>query len=147
MALVHRVHTAASPAQVWELLGDPANWPQFEVLLRRVRGHAGPARAGAHLVGVVRVLSVGVPVDVVEAVRERRLVLLVHTAPGVRQEITTELTPSVQGGCYLRVSVVVEGIFARLAVAPVWLTTGLTTRVLAARTDRVARPRTERGAA
>lgn len=147
MALVHRVHTTASPAQVWVLLGDPHCWPQFEVLLRRVRGRAGPATAGAHLVGVARVLSLGVPVDVVEAVPESRLVLVVHTAPGVRQTIATELTPSVQGGCDVRVSVVVDGLFARLAFGPLWLGVGFTTRVLVARTDRLSRAGTERGAA
>jgi hypothetical protein len=76
---------------------------------------------------------------VVEAVPEKRLVLLVHSAPGVREYVTHELTPAVRGGCDLRVSVVVEGLFAPVAFVPLWLASGLTTRVLGARTDRDAR--------
>lgn len=139
MRLVHRVHTSASPAEVWSLLADPACWPQFDLSLRRVRGAHGRVAAGQHLLGLGRVLSVRIPIDVVEVEPEERLVLLVHTAPGVRERVTHELTPAVRGGCDVRVSIVVEGMFARAAFVPLWLAGGLTTRILAARTDRDAR--------
>ncbi len=80
-----------------------------------------------------------IPVDVLEAVPERRLVVRVHTAPGLVQEMTSEITPHVRGGCDLTVSVVVEGVFARLAALPLWVTAGLTARVLARRVERLAR--------
>lgn len=139
MRLVHHVHTAASPAQVWELLGDPARWPEFDVFLRRVRGSHGRAATGQHLLALHRVLSLRIPVDILEARPEQRLVLLLHAAPGVREQVTHELTPGLRGGCDIRVSVVVEGLFARAAFVPLWLAGGLTTRVLATQSTRAAR--------
>ena len=139
MRLAHRVHTAASPAQVWQVLGDPQRWPEFDVFLRRVRGSSGRVSTGQHLLGLSRLGSLRIPVDVVEAVPERRLVLLVHTAPGLRETVTHEITPAVRGGSDLVVSVVVEGLWARAGALPLWLASGLTARVLASRTDRLAR--------
>ncbi len=139
MRLRHRVRTSASPAQVWSVLGDPQRWPEFDLFLRRVRGGAGSAVPGQHLLGVARGLGARLPVDVVEAVPERRLVLRVHLAPGLVEEVTTEVTPLVRGGCDLAVSVVVDGLFARGAALPLWLGRGLTTRLLATRVERLAR--------
>jgi uncharacterized protein YndB with AHSA1/START domain len=139
MRLVHAAHTSAPPAKVWELLGDPERWPEFDLWLRRVLGTTGRLTGGQMLMGLARMSVVRIPIDVVEAVEGQRLVLLVHIAPGVRQQVTTELTASVRGGCDVRVSVVVEGLFAAGAVLPLWLASGLTARVLAARTDAEAR--------
>ena len=36
MRLVQRARTSATPAQVWEVLGQPSRWPEFEPFLRRV---------------------------------------------------------------------------------------------------------------
>jgi hypothetical protein len=137
--LSHRVRTSASPAQVWSVLGDPARWPEFDVFLHRVQGASGSAATGQHLLAVGRGFGVRIPIDVVEAVAERRLVLRVHAAPGVVEEITSEITPLVRGGCDLAVSVVVEGLFARVAALPLWLARGLTSRVLGHRVDVIAR--------
>lgn len=145
MRLSHRVHTPASTTQVWELLAVPAAWPQFLLLVRRVRGADGPAATGQRLLGLTRFASVGIPVDVVEAVRERRLSLLVHTAPGLRERVTYYVTPAVRGGCDVEVSVSVEGPLAVFATLPLFLATTLSTRLLAALSARVAR--TARGAA
>lgn len=139
MRLRHRVRTTATPEQVWSVLGDPAHWPEFDLFLHRVRGASGPVSTGQHLLGVGRVLAVRIPIDVVEAVRGRRLVLRVHVAPGVVEEVTSEITPLVRGGCDLAVSVVVEGLFARPAALPLWLARGLTARVLARQVERLAR--------
>lgn len=139
MRLSHRVRTTASPAEVWEVLGDPRRWPEFDLLLRSVRGSHGPAASGQHLLGLARLLSLRIPVDVVEAVRERRLVLLVHTAPGLRETVTHEITPTLRGGSDVVVSVVVEGLWARAGAVPLWLASGVNARLLAARTDRTAR--------
>lgn len=139
MKLAHRVHTSASPAQVWQVLGDPQRWPEFDLFLRRVRGSHGTAVTGQHLLGLGRVASLRIPVDVVEAVPDRRLVLLVHTAPGLRETVTHEITPAVRGGSDLAVSVVVEGLWARTGWLPLWLASGVTARLLAARVDRLAR--------
>ena len=146
MRLSHSARTSASPAQVWEVLGDPARWPEFDLFLRRVRGSHGRATTGQHLLGLQRVLSLPIPVDVVQAVPERRLVLRVHIAPGLREIVTFALTPTLSGGTDLAVSVVVDGLLARPAALPVWLARGVTTRVLARQTGRTAR-RSGRGAA
>ena len=139
MRLVHSAHTSASPAQVWELLGDPQRWPEFDLWLRKVLGVRGPLQGGQHLMGLARMSVVRIPVDVLEAAPAQRLVLLVHVAPGVRHQVTTELTPAVRGGCDLRVSVMVDGLLARGAAVPLWLASGFTVRVLAARADAEAR--------
>ncbi len=136
MRLVHRVHTRAAPSVVWELLGDGQGWPQFELSLRAVKGRI---RSGAHIMALLRMSAVGIPVDVVEAVPEERLALIVHLMPGLREELTFELTASVEGGTDIVVSVVVDGVLARPAVFPLWLYDGLTARLLAARSDRMAR--------
>ena len=96
MKLAHRVHTSASPAQVWELLGSPERWPSFDLMLHRVRGASGRAVAGQHLLGISRGMALRIPVDVVESVAEQRLRLVVRTVPGVTQEETFELTPAVR---------------------------------------------------
>jgi uncharacterized protein YndB with AHSA1/START domain len=121
------------------VLGEPRRWPEFDLALRKVRGATGPALPGAALVGISRVGGVTLPVDVVEVVPGSRLVLRVHAAPGVVETVTHEVTPVVSGGSDLRVSVVVEGLLAPLAVAPLWLANGLTLRLLAARAERIAR--------
>lgn len=139
MRMSHSARTSASPAQVWEVLGDPGRWPEFEPFLRRVRGARGRAAAGQVLCGVSRVGSLAVPIDVVEAVPPSRLVLRVHTAPGVRETVVHEVLPVVTGGSDVRVSVVVEGLFARPAALPLWLASGLTCRLLAVRAERLAR--------
>jgi uncharacterized protein YndB with AHSA1/START domain len=145
MRLVHSVRTAATPAQVWELLGDPHRWPEFDLWLRKVVGSRGRLTGGEHLMALARLSVVRIPVDVVEAVPAQRLVLLVHVAPGVRHQVTTELAAAVRGGCDIRASVVVDGLLARGAVVPLWLASGLTTRVLAARADADVRRRRRAG--
>ena len=139
MRLTAHARTSASPAQVWELLGSPARWAEFEPFLRRVRGTQRAAATGQTLVGVSRVGGVAVPLDVLEVVPGSRLVLRVHTAPGVRQTMAFEVLPTVRGGSDLRLAVVVEGLFARPAAGPLWLSGALTLRLLAARCDRAAR--------
>lgn len=139
MRLTASARTTASPAQVWEVLGTPVRWPEFELFLLRVRGTHRAAATGQTLVGVSRVGLVGVPIDVVEAVPASRLVLRVHTAPGVRQTLSFEVLPTVRGGSDLRLAVVVEGLFARPAAGPLWLSSVLTLRLLAPRCDRLAR--------
>ena len=139
MRLASRARTSASPAQVWAVLSDPARWPEFEPFLRRVRGTHGSLAAGQTLVGISRLGSLAVPIDVLEATSGARLVLRVHTAPGVRQTVTHEVLPRVTGGSDVRVSVVVEGLFARPAAVPLWLASGLTLRLLVARAERLAR--------
>ena len=139
MRLGHRVHTSATAAQVWDLLARPAAWPQFMLLLGRVRGADGEAQTGHRLLGITRVASIGIPVDVVEAVRERRLILLISTAPGLREQVTFHVTPAVRGGCEIEVAVVVEGLLAPLGTLPLFLASTLGTRLLAARAEGSAR--------
>lgn len=142
MRLSHRVGTRASPEQVWSVLGRPARWPQFDLTLRRVRGanaaDGAEARTGQRLLAVVRGLPVAVPVDVVEAVPGRRLVLRVGSFPGMAHEVRTEVVPRLRGGCTLSVRIDTSGLLARPAALPVWVVSGLTARVLAARCDRAA---------
>ena len=137
--LLRRARTAASPAQVWEVLGQPTRWPEFELFLRRVRGTHGAAAAGQVLMGVSRFGALSVPIDVLEVDPGRRLVVRVHAAPGVRETVTFEVLPVLQGGSDLRVGVVVEGLLARPAALPLWLAGGMTLRLLVARAERIAR--------
>lgn len=139
MRLTHRVRTSASPALVWEVLGNPSRWPEFDVFLTKVRGADGPAIAGQHLVGISRWTTLGIPLDVVEALPEQRLVMRVRTAPAVTEELTFLLTPTTKGGTVITVALVVEGLLARPAVPLLWLANGINARVLAARTHRLAR--------
>lgn len=139
MKLRHRVRTSASPAQVWAVLGTPANWPQFDVFLTKVRGSAQAAAVGQHLVGISRWTALGIPLDVLEVERERKLVLRVRTAPGITEELTFLLTPTTRGGTDIAVGIVVEGLLARPAAPILWLANGLNARVLAARTHKHAR--------
>src|SRR5688500_4331198 len=138
MRLAHRVHTTAAPADVWQLLGSPGRWSQFDLVLRGVRGGHGRAVAGERLMALLRLSAVGVPVDVVEAPPEKRLVLDVHLLPGLRERVTYDLPSTLQGGTDIDVSVVVEGVLAAPAALPLWLYDGFTTRVPAARPDRAA---------
>ena len=139
MRLAHRVRTAASPAQVWEVLGNPQRWPQFELSLRGVRGRPGRVLTGQRLTGLSRVASLGIPIDVVEATPQARLVLLVHVLPGLREQVTYDVTPAAKGGSDVTVSVVVDGLLGWPAVAPLLLANALTVRLLAVRADRIAR--------
>jgi len=139
MTLRSRVHTAASPAQVWEVLGDPRRWPEFELSLRGVRGRPGRAWTGQRLTGLSRFGTLAIPIDVVEATPPSRLVLLVHAVPGLREQITFDVTPAARGGSDVTVAVVVDGLLGWPAVAPLFLANALTVRLLASRTDRIAR--------
>jgi uncharacterized protein YndB with AHSA1/START domain len=136
MRLVHRVSTSAPPTQVWDLLGDARAWSSWDLALRGVRGHV---HEGAHVMALLRFPPVGVPVDVVAADAGVRLVLLVHLAPGLREQVSYELTPSLGGGTDLVVSVIVDGLLARAAALPLWMYDGFTARLLAAQADRSAR--------
>ena len=137
--LVHRVRTPAPPPIVWEVLGTPTNWPLFDVFLSKVKGSSREAVVGQHLVGISRWTVLGIPLDVLEVEPERRLVMRVRTAPGITEELTFVLTPTTRGGTDIRVSIVVEGLFARAAAPVLWLANGLNAHVLASRTALLAR--------
>ncbi len=139
MRLAHRVHTAAVPAQVWQVLGDPTRWSEFELSLRGVRGRPGRALTGQRLTGLSRFATLGIPIDVLEATPPSRLVLLVHVLAGLREQVTFDVAPAARGGSVVTVSVTVEGLLGWPAVAPLFLGNVLTVRLLASRTDRIAR--------
>jgi uncharacterized protein YndB with AHSA1/START domain len=139
MKLVHRVRTPASPSVVWSVLGTPTNWPLFDLFLSKVKGSSRAAEVGQHLVGVSRWTVLGIPLDVLEVDPERRLVMRVRTAPGISEELTFVLTPTTRGGTDIRVSIVVEGLFARPAAPLLWLANGFNARLLATRTSTMAR--------
>ncbi len=139
MRLAHRVHTTAHPAQVWEVLGDPRRWPEFELSLRGVRGRPDRVQAGQRLIGLSRFAMLGIPIDVLEVAPAARVVLLVHAAPGLREQVTFDVTAAARGGADVSVSLVVDGLLGWPAVAPLFLNHALTVRLLAARTDRIAR--------
>jgi uncharacterized protein YndB with AHSA1/START domain len=138
MKLVHRVRTPASPSVVWSVLGTPTNWPLFDLFLSKVKGSSRAAEVGQHLVGVSRWTVLGIPLDVLEVDPERRLVMRVRTAPGISEELTFVLTPTTRGGTDIRVSIVVEGLFARPAAPLLWLANGVNARLLATRTATMA---------
>lgn len=139
MRLEHRVRTTATPAEVWSVLGNPNAWPTFELFVRGVRGDRSRVTAGQRLMALARLSLLAVPVDVVEVVPEERLVLEVHTAPGLREVLSFDLVEAVPRGTDIRLSVSVEGPLAVPAFLPLWLANGLSARILAAQTDRRAR--------
>ena len=138
MRLAHRVHTAATPAQVWEVLGEPQRWAEFELALRSVRGRPGTVATGQRLVALSRFAALGIPLDVLEAAPPTRVVLLVHALPGLREQVTYAVAPAARGGSDIVVQVVVDGPLAWPSVLPLFLASGLTARLLARRTDRIA---------
>ena len=139
MRLAHRVRTAAVPAQVWEVLGDPRRWSEFELSLRGVRGRPGRAQTGQRLTGLSRFAALGIPIDVLEASPPSRLVLLVHPLPGLRERVSFDVEPAARGGSVVTVTVVVDGLLGLPAVAPLFLGNVLTVRLLGVRADRIAR--------
>lgn len=104
MRLVHRVSAAAPIGVVWALLADPRRWPEFDPLVGRVDGVTGRVRAGQHLLAIGRWLPLRVPVDVGDAEPQRRLVLTVHTAPGLREEIPSSLVETLRGRTEIRLA-------------------------------------------
>ncbi|MDP9442948.1 MAG: hypothetical protein M3P83_00790, partial [Actinomycetota bacterium] len=68
-----------------------------------------------------------------------RVVLLVHAVPGLRERVTYDVTPVAGAGSDVTVSVAVDGPLTWPAVAPLFLGNVLTVRLLASRTDRIAR--------
>jgi len=92
MRLEHRVRTAATPAEVWSVLGNPQAWPSFELLLRGVRGGRSRVTPGERLMALARLSVLAVPVDVVDVVPHEHLVLVVHTAPGLRESASRSLS-------------------------------------------------------
>ncbi len=138
MKLRHRVRTSATPAQVWSVLGDPARWPDYDLSLRKVHGSSRVAMTGQHLLGVLRG-------GIRRADRRRgggaRAAAGAADAlrAGDRRAGDVRDHPAARGGSDLVVSVVVEGLFARIAALPMWLGSGITSRILAARVDRIAR--------
>lgn len=149
MRLAHRVHTLATPDQVWEVLGDPRRWSEVEPALRGVRGRPGATRAGQRLIGLSRFAALGIPLDVLEARAPSRVVLLAHVLPGLRLQVTCDVTAAMRGGSdrggsdrggsEIVVQIVVDGPLGWPAVVPTYLSSGLTARLLARRTDRIAR--------
>jgi hypothetical protein len=66
-------------------------------------------------------------------------VLLVHAVPGLREQVRFDVTPAARGGSDVTVSLVVDGLLGWPAVAPLFVSNALTVRLLASRTDRIAR--------
>ena len=158
--LRHRATAAARPAEVWSLLGFPGRWPRYDVWLARVRagwvsdpetGEGPPvaveAAPGQRLVAVARVSGVPVPVDVLEVDPARRLVVLVHLAPGLRLRVATDLVETPRGQTQVTVTTEPEGPFALPSTGTLWLSSALTTRLLALAAGREARAARRRPAA
>lgn len=148
MRLGHRARTAAPPEQVWQALGNPTRWPEFMTTLKKVRGVHGPAREGQRLLGISRTpLGMAMPIDVLAAVANERLVLRVHSLPGVTEQTAFVLTRTTRGGTDISVSTEVVGLFALPALPGVWAALGVTARVLALRAARSVQADRSAGAA
>ncbi len=132
-AVSHRLTCGAPPADVWTVLRDPRRWPEFDLAFERVTGAAGDVAEGQRLLGVSRGGMMRVPIDV------RRV--LVHTVPGLRQQVEHVLVPTARGGTEITVVVRAEGPLALAALLPLWATSGVTTRLLARAAEREHRRR------
>lgn len=136
MRLSHRVTTPAEPEELWTVLEDPSRWPEFDILLRRVEGTRGLVREGQHLLGTARGFPIRIPIDVRLVAKSRHLGLTYYTLPGLREQIDHSLTRRTRGGSELRTSVVLEGPLAPLVIAPVYVSTAVTTWLLGLRATR-----------
>ena len=124
--------SAATPAGVWSVLGDPVRWPEFDLGLGRVAGsHGERTNDTQRLVGVVRWLGIPLPIDVVECSPGQHLQLRLWVAPGLTATITFDTTASVRGGTDVAVTTEPRGPFATLALLPSWVSVKLTARMLA----------------
>ncbi len=140
-AVSHRLTCGAPPADVWTVLRDPRRWPEFDLAFERVTGAAGDVAEGQRLLGVSRGGMMRVPIDVRRVVPRKALRILVHTVPGLRQQVEHVLVPTARGGTEITVVVRAEGPLALAALLPLWATSGVTTRLLARAAEREHRRR------
>lgn len=135
MRFAHRVTTPAAPSEVWAVLEDVERWPEWDPWVRRVEAR-GRVREGQHLMVLARWVPLRVPVDVRLVAPSRGLGVTVHTAPGWREHVDHSVQPGEGGGSVVRVTTVLEGPLARVVALPLWLGSGITTRMLGRRATR-----------
>lgn len=140
-AVSHRVTCGAPPADVWAVLCEPRRWPEFDLAFERVTGAAGQVAEGQRLLGVTRGGTMRVPIDVRRVVSRKALRIVVNTVPGLRQHVEHVLVPTARGGTEITVVVRAEGPFAVAALLPLWVSSGVTARMLACAAEREHRHR------
>jgi len=140
-AVSHRVTCGAPPADVWTVLCDPRRWPEFDLAFERVTGAAGEVAEGQRLLGVTRGGMMRVPIDVRRVVPRKALRILVHTVPGLRQQVEYVMVPTARGGTEITVVVRTEGPLAVAALPALWVSSAVTARMLTRAAEREHRRR------
>ena len=141
MRISHRVHTPAPPPDVWAVLSHPRRWPDFELALTRVHGVAGAAAEGQRLVAVTRGLGLRLPVDVIQVVTRKALLVRIRVLPGLTEDVEYVLVPAARGGTDITVIVRTTGPLSRAVLLPVWTSSALGVRMLARRAMEARRQR------
>ena len=137
----HQILCDATPADVWTVLREPQRWPEFEAFLARVEGSGGHAVEGQRLLAVGRGLPIRIPLDVRRVVARKALHLTIHSVPGMREELDIVLVPATRGGTQITFLVRLLGPLATTAVLPIWLSSGMTVRLLGRAAEREQRRR------
>ncbi len=145
-AVSHRVSCDAPPADVWAVLCEPSRWPEFELFLDRVTGAGGRVAEGQRLLGVSRGGMLRVPIDVRRVVPRKALRIMVHTVPGLREQVEHVLVPTARGGTEITIVVRTEGPLAMVALLPLWVSSSVTARMLARTAEREHRRRLRKAA-
>jgi len=143
MRIEHCREVAAPPAAVWALLGEPARWPDFEILVAAVAepsgaAAAGPAREGRDVLVVARGLGLRAPVRIRAAEPDRWLGLRVRTLPGLVEDVDHLIEPLAGRRCRVRVTVAVRGPLRLVAYLPLRASSALVVRSLVRRAEAEA---------
>jgi hypothetical protein len=136
-----QISCSAPPPDVWTVLREPQRWPEFEPFLARVEGAAGYAAEGQRLLGVGRAVPVRIPLDVRRVVPRKALHVRVHSMPGLREDLDIVLVPATQGGTQITFVVRLSGPLAPAAVLPLWISSGVTAKLLVRAAEREQRRR------
>ncbi len=138
-----RARSVASVADVWEVLGRPDRWGEFEPMLRSVTPWPadpdGPAAgrdgggvsAGQRLRALVRCWPMPMAVDVDHVVNRSSLAVTTRLLPGLTEEVEHLVIPSASGGSVLTVRLTLHGPLAVPSLLPRWFARAVTLRLLA----------------
>jgi hypothetical protein len=133
LLICNRAVSDAPVEAVWDLLRDPARWPEFELFLSTVEGGRVPLEVGQSFTVVGRAPAVlRVPVDVRVVHPLQRLGITIHTLPGVIEDVDHLLVPLPSGRTDIEVRVSIRGPLAPAAYPLLRVSSALVTRKLAA---------------
>ena len=133
-----RVTSSAPVPDVWAVLADPARWAEFHLCVDRVNdvepaadAPGGGLEPGRRYQARLRLLPLGVPVQVEHVVDRSAITVSSRLVPGLVEQLEFLLMPSVSGGSVVTVRLTLHGPLAFAALAPRYLARSLSARLLA----------------